>query len=63
MMKYIIRWSFGAQGDNYQVIEADTEEEADNAAYEAWRDDAESQADYEAMDYTEELAEDYGLED
>jgi len=60
-MKFIIKWNTG-YGDSYDVIEADNEELAERAAYEAWRDEAENQADYEAMEYTEELAEDYGLE-
>ena len=61
MKKYIIRYNSG-YGDMYEVIEADDDEEAEKAAYQAWRDDVENQADYEALDWTEELAEDYGLD-
>ena len=58
MAKYIIKWNTG-YGDNYDEVEAKDEEEAEQIAYEAWRSDVEDQADYEAMEWTEELAEDY----
>ena len=59
-MKYIIRWNCG-YGDSYETIEAKDLDEATEEAYELWRDEAESNADYEAMEYTDELAEDYGV--
>jgi hypothetical protein len=48
MKKYIIMWNCG-YGKNYEEIEANNKEEAENAAYEAWRDDAEFNADYGVM--------------
>jgi len=60
-MKYIATWNSG-YGDIHEVFEAENQEEADNYAYELWRDDAESQAVYLAVEYTKELAEDYGVE-
>jgi hypothetical protein len=59
-MKYIIRWNTGC-GDSAEVIEADSMSEAEEAAYEFWREDVESSADYEAYEYTQDLADDYGL--
>ena len=61
MMKYIIRWNTG-YGDNFEVIEAESMELAERESYESWRDDAESSADYEAMEYTDELAEEHCLD-
>ena len=59
-MKWIIRFNYG-YGDDYEVIDADSREEAERAAYEAWREAAESQADYSAEEYTEEMAEELDL--
>lgn len=58
MPKYIIRWNAG-YGDCYDEIEADNEEEAEIAAYEAWKEDAEGNAEYEAVPWTKEAAENY----
>jgi len=61
MKKYIIRYNSG-YGDNYETVEAENEEKANDIAYEAWREDAESQADYDVIgEYTKELGEDYGV--
>jgi len=60
--KYIIQWNTG-YGDDHEVIEAENQEEADKIAYEAWHEEAQNNADYSAMEYTQELAEEYGLED
>lgn len=57
-MKYIIKWNVG-YGDSYDEVEADTEEEAEMIAYESWREEAECHADYKAMKWTQELADDY----
>lgn len=62
MKKWIIIWNAG-YGDNAEIVRADNHELAEKSAYEAWRDDAESQADYRAEEYSEQLAEDYNLED
>jgi len=56
MAKYIIRWNAG-YGDSYEVIDAESQEKADIQAYEQWREETESNADYDASEYTKELAE------
>jgi len=59
-MKYIIKWNTGFD-ESAEVIEANNEEEANKIAYEAWREEAENNADYSAEEYTEEEAENYGI--
>ena len=55
MKKYIIKYDCG-DGPNYEEIEAKNEEEALKVAYEAWREDAEWQADYGVLgEATDEL--------
>jgi hypothetical protein len=61
MPKFIIRWNTG-YGDSCEVIEADTFEEAEIKAYDSWREETENNSDYEAMEYTEENCDDFGLE-
>jgi len=61
MEKFIIIWDAG-YGESADIIEAESAEEANRAAYEAWREDAESNADYRAKPYSKELARDYDLE-
>ncbi len=61
-MKYLIKWNVG-WGHSYKVVEADSKEEAENMAYESWKDEVESDADYSAKLFTEEIAEEYDLED
>lgn len=56
-MKFIIKWNTG-YGDVYDEVESSTLEEAEQMAYESWRDEAESQAEYKAMEWTQELADD-----
>ena len=63
MSKYIIKWDSGHGSDELEVVEAPDEDAATRIAYERWREEAENNADYGAELYTEELAEDYGLED
>jgi hypothetical protein len=58
--KYIIRYNIG-YGDMYEVVEVDNQDEADMYAYDAWKEEAECNADYGSEEYSEELAEDYGL--
>ncbi len=60
MPRYIIIWDAG-YGEMADDIEAKNHEEAVKCAYEAWQESAESQAEYRAEEYTEDLAEDYGL--
>lgn len=43
--KYLIRWDVG-YGPMYEVVEAESPDEATEMAYEVWRDEAESNADY-----------------
>jgi len=61
MPKFIITWDAG-YGQSEDVIEADSYDEALNQAYECWRDEAESHANYEALEYTEENCDDNNLE-
>lgn len=61
MPEYIIEWNAG-YGKNYDIVEAKNKEEADKMAYEQWRDDAESNAEYGTIgEATKELKEEYGL--
>lgn len=61
MKKYIIKWNTG-YGDNYDEVEAESEDDARDKAYDAWKEEAESNADYEVVgESTEELREDFGL--
>lgn len=62
MRKFIITWNAG-YGESHQVIEAETQDIANEEAYERWREEAESNADYSAEPYTKELAQDLCLED
>lgn len=61
MGKWLIYWNAG-YGENREVIEADNEDDAQAAAYEAWREEAEGNADYGADRLTKELAEEHDLE-
>lgn len=61
MGKFIIRIDAG-YGNSYEVVEAESMEYANELAYELWREEAEANADYDAEEYTDELAEDYGLD-
>ena len=58
MAKFVIMYNYG-YGDEAEVIEADSLEDAENLAYEAWKDGAESQAQYNAEPWTQELEDDY----
>ena len=61
MPKFIIFWDVGF-GKIYEIEEAESQDKADEAAYEAWHREAESNAEYGAEPYSKELAKDYGLE-
>jgi len=56
MMKFIIKWDAG-YGTNYDVIDAVSLEDAQRVAYEQWKEEVESNADYDAMEWTQELEE------
>ena len=61
MPKYIIRANWGF-GDDYDIILADDEEDAQRQAYEFWKDSAEMSADYDVVgEATDELKAKYGL--
>ena len=60
MPRFIVRWDAGF-GDCYVDIEADDYEDALKVAHDHWKEDVESQADFDAEEYTEEKAEEYGL--
>lgn len=60
MKKYIITFDYGF-GENYEVVEAESLEQAEHFAYEAWKEGAENQANYLAEEYTEERAEYLGV--
>lgn len=62
MGKYIINFNYG-YGDEYEIVEADSQEEAENIAARQWLQGAESQACYGAKPYSQEEAIDLGLED
>ena len=58
MKEYIIFWDAG-YGKQYECVEVKSEEDAESYAYEQWREEVESNAEYGAMLATEELKEDY----
>ena len=60
MKKYIISWDAG-YGANKEVIEAEYLEEAQEEAYEQWREEVERNADYYAIEWTEEEAYEHDL--
>ena len=62
MKKYIIEWDAG-YGKNYDCIEAESLEDAQMAAYQSWKDEVDSNAEYGAKELTRDVAEDYGFED
>lgn len=61
MSKYIIKWDAG-YGETVDVIEADSYDAALEEAYNAWKEDAECNADYEALEFNEENCEEYGID-
>ncbi|MEO1658138.1 MAG: hypothetical protein AAFR65_10470 [Pseudomonadota bacterium] len=62
MPKFIISWDAG-YGERADIVEAKDQDDADMAAYQAWREDAESEASYGAEPYTDELAKRLDLKD
>lgn len=57
MKKYIIRWNIGF-GDYFDVVECNSLKEAEDEAYEFWREEAEQNSDFGVVgEYTKELAE------
>jgi len=45
----------------HEVVEAESQEEANKIAYEIWREDVESEADYDAALLTDDLREEYNI--
>ncbi len=61
MLEYIIEWNAG-YGTSYDVVEAENKEEAAIMAYDQWKEEAESNADYGVTgEATDELKDEYGL--
>ena len=59
MKEYIIKWDAG-YGDSYELVSATDPEVAMNMAYEAWKEEAENNADYDVIgEATDELKEEY----
>ena len=56
-MQYIITWNSG-YGNAAEVVEAENMEEAEQMAQDSCRQEFEDNATYEAVEYTEESAED-----
>lgn len=62
MKKYLIKWDAG-YGESQEVISAESQKDADTWAYEIWKEEAENNADYIALELTPEVAEEHDLED
>lgn len=61
MAEYIIKWNAG-YGNNYECVEVLDYDKAMELAYEAWKEDVESNADYNVVgESTDELKAKYGL--
>ena len=61
-MEYIIKWNSGF-GDEYDVVDADSEQAARDMAYEQWKEEAENNAVYGVVgEATKELKDTYGVE-
>jgi len=59
--QYLISWNAG-YGNNYDVVEAESEKEAGIMAYDAWKDEADSQADYDVEEANYGNLEDFGFD-
>ena len=62
-MKFIIQWEVGYGSVDSEVVDAENEDEAGRIAYERWRFSAEEGVVYSAEAYSEEKAEELGLND
>jgi hypothetical protein len=62
MKKWIIRTNAG-YGDSYELAELHENDDAMQYASEVWKEEVEGYADYEAIEYTKELAVDVGVEE
>lgn len=61
-MKFIIMWN-GGYGDEVDIVECDSLEEAEELAAHEWRETVESNASYSAVEATQEALEEEGLDD
>jgi hypothetical protein len=61
-MKFIIYWDAGF-GEEYDLIDADTEDDAEEVAYHSWLETAESNASYGAKEATPDNLEEYGFDE
>ena len=61
-MKYIITWNVG-YGENYELIDTITAQEAQDIAEEQAREEAESNMSFGAKEFTLQEAENYGFEE
>ena len=61
MKQYIAIVNYG-YGDDIEIIEAENQEKADGVAYEVWKEGAEGQAEYKAVELNAETAEEFGVE-
>lgn len=62
MPKFIAMINVG-YGEEYEIIEADNEDEAREVNYQRWLDECENNHDRQVYPYTKEKAFDVGLED
>jgi hypothetical protein len=62
MAKFVIAWDCGYGSKDARVVEAVDHDAAQKLAYDAWRDSAENNADYEAVPYSEDACDKYDLE-
>ena len=62
MARYIISWNVGF-GDEADEVDCQSQEEAEEAAYEAWKEAAESGANYSAVPWNARDAYELGLSD
>ena len=60
MPQYLIKWDAGC-GESVDEITVKNHEEALNWAYDEWKDEAESNAEYSAEEMTDELREEHDL--
>jgi len=59
MNRFIVSWNAG-YGTSYDEVEAETEAEAREIAYELWKEEVESNAEYDVIgEWTEELEEEF----
>ena len=58
--RYLLTYNAGYV-DMHEVEQCKDQDEAEDFAYDLWREEVESQADYSAELFTKEVAEEYGM--